>query len=94
MFSNLINFILSLAVFFVLLLLFRVPLSWWVLSLPIIIAVQFVLVVGLALIVAALNVFYRDVEHVLGRGTPGVVLLDADLLGTGTAAQQAPAALG
>ena len=67
-FSNLINFILSLIVFFVLLLLFRVPLSWWVLSLPIIIAVQFVLVVGLALIVAALNVFYRDVEHVLDVG--------------------------
>ncbi len=67
-FSNLINFVLSLVVFFVLLLLFRVPLSWWVLSLPIIIAVQFVLVVGLALIVAALNVFYRDVEHVLDVG--------------------------
>ena len=67
-FSNLINFIFSLIVFFVLLLLFRVPLSWWVLSLPIIIAVQFVLVVGLALIVAALNVFYRDVEHVLDVG--------------------------
>ena len=67
-FSNLINFILSLIVFFVLLLLFRVPLSWWVLSLPVIIAVQFVLVVGLALIVAALNVFYRDVEHVLDVG--------------------------
>ena len=67
-FANLINFILSLIVFFVLLLLFRVPLSWWVLSLPIIIAVQFVLVVGLALIVAALNVFYRDVEHVLDVG--------------------------
>ena len=67
-FSNLINFILSLIVFFVLLLLFRIPLSWWILSLPIIIAVQFVLVVGLALIVAALNVFYRDVEHVLDVG--------------------------
>ena len=67
-FANLINFILSLIVFFVLLLLFRVPLSWWILSLPIIIAVQFVLVVGLALIVAALNVFYRDVEHVLDVG--------------------------
>ena len=67
-FANLINFILSLIVFFVLLLLFRVPLSWWVLSLPIIIAVQFVLVVGLALIVAALNVFYRDVEHMLDVG--------------------------
>ena len=67
-FSNLINFILSLIVFFILLLLFRIPLSWWILSLPIIIAVQFVLVVGLALIVAALNVFYRDVEHVLDVG--------------------------
>ncbi len=67
-FANLINFILSLIVFFILLLLFRIPLSWWILSLPIIIAVQFVLVVGLALIVAALNVFYRDVEHVLDVG--------------------------
>ncbi|MAG36984.1 MAG: ABC transporter [Dehalococcoidia bacterium] len=66
--SNLINFVLSLVVFFALLLLFRVPLSWWIVTLPVLIAVQFVLVVGLALIVAALNVFYRDVEHVLDVG--------------------------
>ncbi len=66
--ANLINFALSLIVFFVLLLLFRVPLSWWILTLPVIVAVQFVLVVGLALIVAALNVFYRDIEHVLDVG--------------------------
>ena len=42
------------------------PLGW--LSLPFIVAVQLLLMLGLGLIGAALNVFYRDVKHLVALG--------------------------
>jgi ABC-type polysaccharide/polyol phosphate export permease len=66
--SNLVNFILSLAVFIPLALLLGAQLSPWTLALPVIIGVQVILVTGLALLLAAVNVFYRDTELVLDVG--------------------------
>jgi ABC-2 type transport system permease protein len=66
--ANLVNFLFSLAVFIPLAVLFGARPGWWALALPAVIAVQLLLVTGLALIVAALNVFYRDTEVVLDVG--------------------------
>jgi lipopolysaccharide transport system permease protein len=66
--SNLINFLLSLLVFLPLAVLLGARFSAWTLALPAVIAVQVCLVTGLALLVAALNVFYRDTEVVLDVG--------------------------
>ncbi len=63
--ANLVNFLLSLAVFIPLALLLGARLSPWTLALPVLIGVQLLLVAGLALLLAALNVFYRDTELVL-----------------------------
>jgi lipopolysaccharide transport system permease protein len=63
--SHLINFLLSLVVFIPLALLFGAQLSAWTLVLPLIVVVQLVLVTGLALLLASVNVFYRDAELVL-----------------------------
>ena len=63
--ANLVNFLFSLAVFLPLAFLFGAQLSVWTLALPVVIGVQVVLVAGLGLILAALNVFYRDTEAVL-----------------------------
>jgi len=63
--ANLVNFLLSLAVFIPLAWLLGADFSLWTLTLPAVIAVQLVLVLGLALFVSALNVFYRDTEVVL-----------------------------
>jgi len=63
--ANLVNFLFSLAVFLPLAFLFGVRFGWWALALPVVIGVQVLLVCGLALIVAALNVYYRDAEAVL-----------------------------
>ena len=63
--ANLVNFLFSLAVFVPLAVVFGARPGWWALALPGVIGVQLVLVAGLALIVAALNVFYRDTEAVL-----------------------------
>jgi len=64
--SNLVNFLIALPVFFVLALISGTSLSWWALLLPITILIQVALISGLAFFLAALNVFYRDVQHILG----------------------------
>lgn len=66
--ANLVNFLLSLAVFLPLALLLGARFSPWTLALPVVIGVQLLLVTGLALLLAALNVFYRDTEVVLEVG--------------------------
>lgn len=63
--ANLVNFLLSLIVFLPLALALGANFSAWTLALPAIILVQLILVTGLSLIVAALNVYYRDTELVL-----------------------------
>lgn len=64
-FSNLANFLLALPVLFVLALALGQPLSPWLIYLPVIVAVQVVFTVGVALVLATLNVFYRDTAVIL-----------------------------
>ena len=62
--ANLVNFLLSLAALGLFLLVIRVPpgpLYW----LPLLLLTQFALCLGLSLLVSSLNVFYRDVEHLV-----------------------------
>jgi lipopolysaccharide transport system permease protein len=58
--ANLVNFLLSLVVLFAALALFRIPLSPWLWLLPVVILVQTCFVLGMALLLATVNVFYRD----------------------------------
>lgn len=66
--ANLINFALSLIVFAGMAFLYGVPVTWWMLAFPFVVAIQLVFICGLALFVAALNVFYRDTELFLDVG--------------------------
>ena len=63
--ANLVNFLLSLLVLFVLLLLFRVDFSPWIWLLPIVILLHSAFILGLTLILSTLNVFYRDTLMVM-----------------------------
>ncbi len=56
-------------VLLVLMILYRQPLFWagW-LYLPFILGVQLALILGLGLALSALNVFYRDVRHIVALG--------------------------
>ena len=63
--ANLVNFLLSLLIFLPLALVLGARFSAWTLALPVIVGVQLLLVLGLALLLSALNVFYRDTELVL-----------------------------
>ncbi len=65
--SNMVNFLLSLPLLFLFLFLFGIPVTPWAASLPLLLALQLLLTVGLALPLAALNVHLRDVEQILGN---------------------------
>ena len=63
--SNLVNFLLSLIILFVFILLFHIKITPWALLLPLIILVQIIFLFGIGLISSALNVFYRDVTWIV-----------------------------
>ena len=66
--ANLVNFLLALIVLFAMLFAFRVQLSPWALYLPLIIFIQTIFILGLSLIFATLNVFYRDTKIIMEVG--------------------------
>jgi ABC-type polysaccharide/polyol phosphate export permease len=63
--SNLVNFGIALMVLFPMLLIFRVRLTPWVLLLPVIVAIQFAFITGMALVLSTMNVFYRDTKVIM-----------------------------
>jgi lipopolysaccharide transport system permease protein len=64
--SSLANFLLSLVVLFIVLVVFGPRHPEGLLWLPLLIAVQIVMNLGLAYLLSALDVGFRDVEHILG----------------------------
>jgi lipopolysaccharide transport system permease protein len=63
--SNLVHFILSLPILLGLLILSGIHITSAVLALPVLIAIEFVFIVGLAYPVATIHVWFRDTQHVL-----------------------------
>jgi ABC-type polysaccharide/polyol phosphate export permease len=63
--ANLINFVIALSVLFIFILIFQIPLTGWILLLPLVIAVQVIFMVGISLILATVNVFYRDTQVIM-----------------------------
>jgi len=66
-FSNMINFVFSLPILFIFLLLFKIQIGIALIALPIVMAIQAVFTMGLVLMVSALNVHFRDIQHILGN---------------------------
>jgi homopolymeric O-antigen transport system permease protein len=64
--SSLANFLLSLAVLFAVLIVFGPRHPEGVIWLPLLVLLQIALNLGLAYLLAAANVFFRDVQHILG----------------------------
>jgi ABC-type polysaccharide/polyol phosphate export permease len=63
--SNLVQFLLTFVILIPALLLFKIHLGFPLLFLPLIILFQLVFTLGLAFILAAMNVFFSDVRHLL-----------------------------
>ena len=64
--SKVIDFVLNFTIMFVLIAFFKVSLVWTLLLVPVVFVTQFVLVLGVGMILASINVYYRDVENVIG----------------------------
>ncbi len=63
--SNLVNFLIALLVLLPIMLLFHMPLTRWMLLLPVVIFVELIFTLGVGFIVATTNVFYRDVQMIM-----------------------------
>jgi ABC-type polysaccharide/polyol phosphate export permease len=58
------HFILSLPIFIILLVISGGhPDATWIIGIPILVAVQFILIMGILLLLASIDVFFRDLEH-------------------------------
>lgn len=63
--SNLVNFLIGMLVLIPILFLFKINFSGWITLLPIMILVQMLFTLGIGLITATANVFYRDVQMIM-----------------------------
>lgn len=64
--SKLVDLFLVCIILVVFLVAYRIPLHLTLLYVPLIFLIQLLLVIGISLILSAINVFYRDVENMLG----------------------------
>lgn len=65
--TSMFNFVLSLPVLLVFILFMGVPLHWTLLALPVLVMMQMVLLYGLVLFLASLNVQFRDTQHLVAN---------------------------
>ncbi|CAG1769902.1 Teichoic acid translocation permease protein TagG [uncultured bacterium] len=63
--SNLLTYLLALPILFVMLALYDRAMTLTLFFLPLLILIQGILIAGLGLIIAILNVFYRDVQYIM-----------------------------
>lgn len=63
--ANFVNLLLSFPALALLMVIFKVPFTIFILYLPFIILVQLAFTFGIALLLATLNVFYRDTGHIM-----------------------------
>jgi lipopolysaccharide transport system permease protein len=63
--SNLVHLVLALPVLFLMMLIFGAPFTGWILLIPVLLAIQFAFLAGLALFLSSLNVFFRDTAPIM-----------------------------
>ena len=61
--SNLINFLISCVIIVVALFISGIGLSWYALLFPLVLLIQYILLIGFSLIISAITVYIRDLEH-------------------------------
>ena len=66
--SNMVNFGISIMVLFPIMLILDVPITPWILFLPVLVVIQFCFVTGVAFLLSTLNVFYRDTKVIMDVG--------------------------
>lgn len=64
--SGAINFIISTIIILAFCLFSELGLTWYVLLYPVVLLIQYVLILGISFIVSAITVYIRDLEHIIG----------------------------
>lgn len=65
--TNMFNFLFALPILIAYMLFCGEPIAWALLYFPLIVLLELIFIVGLALALSAINVHYRDVQHILGN---------------------------
>ncbi len=63
--TNMVNYLLAMPVLFGVLLINGLTPNWTLVYLPLVMGIEFIFILGLALLVSATNVFFRDVTHIV-----------------------------
>ncbi len=66
--SGIMNMIFSYMIVFPMLILFRIPFTWNMLWLPVLILTEGILCLGVILLVSSVNVYFRDLEYLISVG--------------------------
>lgn len=66
--AGMMNYVFALPVLLVLLLVYQVPFGWTIFALPLVMAVQFLLSLGVVYLTATFNVFLRDLRYIVQHG--------------------------
>ena len=81
--SGAVNFLISVTIILFFVLLSGIGLSWHLIFFPLVLLIQYVLLLGIGFIVSAITVYFRDLEHIIGiillaafYGTPIVYRLE------------------
>ena len=61
-----IDFVLNFIIMIILMMIFGVTLKWTLIFIPLVFAVHFLLMLGISYILSSINVYFRDVENVIG----------------------------
>ncbi|MEM1785192.1 MAG: ABC transporter permease [Candidatus Bathyarchaeia archaeon] len=66
--AGMMNYVFALPVLIVLLVMYGVPLGWSMLALPLVMAVQFLLILSVVYFTSTFNVFLRDLRYIIQHG--------------------------
>ena len=64
--SGAVNFVISTIIILAFVIFFKVGLSWYLLFYPLILLIQYILLLGISFIVSSVTVYFRDLEHIIG----------------------------
>jgi lipopolysaccharide transport system permease protein len=63
--GSLFNYIFGLIILFPVLYFNNIDLSWTVLYLPLVMCIQFIFLLGISLLLSSMNVYFRDLQHIM-----------------------------
>lgn len=64
--SEMVNFIISTIIILVFVMAYGIGFSWYIVFYPVILIIQYILLIGISLLVSSITVYFRDLQHFIG----------------------------